>query len=416
MNAWNDFLLRLFDTKDIGTDFTKSIQTVIQECQSLFPNFHVKFWIINTRKNEVKTFAFQANKLKNKDFPLSQFKFEKYLRSKTRPFYVFQSYKTTRLLIPLFIDDTLSACFSVSANKNIKLSSWKRRLPYFFIAAKRLIKILDLKAKNTAIDTLLELNQNLEQKVLQIDLSLEREKRAHLQAGKMATLGEIAAGIAHEINNPLTIVVSRLAYLEKILGKKNMLLPEVTESIYKVNQTVERIVKIVNGLRHFAYAGEDKKSLVALTKVISDSLELCQERLKKNDIQIKITRPSFDIEISAYDTQMIQVLLNLIMNSLDAIKGLPEKWIEIEYKVEAETMKLIIRDSGSGLPSEIVEKIMNPFFTTKARGQGTGLGLSLSRSIIENHEGRLFYNPGTRNTEFVIQMPFVRILTDETSV
>jgi len=146
--------------------------------------------------------------------------------------------------------------------------------------------------------------------------------------------------------------------------------------------------------------------------VISDSLELCQERLKKNEIELKIIRPGFDVEISAFDTQMIQVLLNLIINSLDAIKNLTEKWIEIEYQVVDDLLNIIVRDSGHGLDSDIVSKIMNPFFTTKERGQGTGLGLSLSKSIIENHEGRLYYNPDSSNTEFVIELPYMRTFTE----
>tara|TARA_B110001454_G_C12722892_1_gene435546 strand:- start:1143 stop:2390 length:1248 start_codon:yes stop_codon:yes gene_type:complete len=410
MTVLNDFLIRLFDTKETGTDFSKSIQTIIEEYQAVFPHYRLKFWVVNPRKNEIKIFALSDGDIKVKEFPLSQFKYENLLRSKSKPFYAFDSKKQKRILIPLFIENVLSGCVAVSARKSKSMSAWKTRLPYFFIAAKRFVKVLEVSAKNNAIDTLMELNQTLENKVTQIDLSLEHEKRAHMQAGKMATLGEVAVGIAHEINNPLTIIVSRLGNLEKNLLKKNMLLPEIADSIVKVNQTVERIVKIINGLRHFAYNGEEKKSPVVLTKVISDSLELCQERLKKNDIELKIKKPAFDVEISAYDTQMIQVLLNLIINSLDAIKNLSEKWIEIEYKIEAESLNVIVRDSGSGLASDVADKIMNPFYTTKERGQGTGLGLSLSKAIVENHEGRLFYNSKSAHTEFVIELPYMRVL------
>lgn len=407
---WNDFLIRLFDTKETGTDFSKSIEAIIKECRVLFPSYKLKFWIINTRKNDIRIFSIKDKEIEIKEFSLSLFKFENLLRSKSKPFYVFESEKQRRILIPLFIEDTLSGCLAVSASKKKSASAWKSRLPYFFIAAKGFVKVLEMSTKNTAIDTLLEMNQNLENKVAQIDLSLEREKRAHMQAGKMATLGEVAVGIAHEINNPLTIIVSRLGNLEKNLTKKNMLLPEIADSINKVNQTVERIVKIINGLRHFAYNGEENKSPVVLTRIISDSLELCQERLKKNEIELKIKNSKFDVEISACDTQMIQVLLNLIINSLDAIKNLSEKWIEIEYKIEAETLNVIVRDSGKGLAADVAAKIMNPFYTTKERGQGTGLGLSLSKSIIENHEGRLFYNSKSANTEFVIELPFLRVV------
>lgn len=412
MTALNDFLLRLFDSKETSTNFSSSVRTILWECHTLFPKYRVKFWSINPRKNEIKVYGVTNKQLEIKEFPLSQFKFEARLRSKAKPFYAYKAHRQTRILIPLFIDDALSGCLAVSASGRQTPAQWKVRMPYFFIAAKRLIKAFELSVKNTAIDTLMELNQNLEDRVTQIDLSLEREKRAHMQAGKMATLGEVAVGIAHEINNPLTIIVSRLGNLEKNLVKKNMLLPEIADSINKVNQTVERIVKIINGLRHFAYSGEERKQPVNLTKVISDSLELCQERLKKNEIELKIIRPGFDVEISAFDTQMIQVLLNLIINSLDAIKNLTEKWIEIEYQVVDDLLNIIVRDSGLGLDSDIVSKIMNPFFTTKERGQGTGLGLSLSKSIIENHEGRLYYNPDSSNTEFVIELPYMRTFTE----
>lgn len=412
MIALNNFLFRLFDTKETSTNFSMSITTIVEECQLLFPKYRVKFWSINPRKNEIKIYSVKNKQLQTTAFPLSQFKFESRLRSKAKPFYAYTSARQTRILIPLFIDDVLSGCLAVSASKQQTPVQWKVRMPYFFIAAKRMLKAFEMSIKNTAIDTLMELNQDLEDKVTQIDLSLEREKRAHLQAGKMATLGEVAVGIAHEISNPLTIIVSRLGNLEKNLVKKNMLLPEVAESIHKVNQTVDRIVKIINGLRHFAYNGDEKKKPVNLTKVIADSLDLCQERLKKNEIELKIIRPAFDVEISAFDTQMIQVFLNLIINSLDAIKNLSEKWIELEYRVDSELLHIMVRDSGRGLDSEIVSKIMNPFFTTKERGQGTGLGLSLSKSIIENHEGRLFYNSESPNTEFVIELPYMRKFTE----
>jgi hypothetical protein len=410
MSAWNDFLIRLFDSKEIGADFSKSIETIIRECDNLFPSYLLKFWIINTRKNEVKVFAVKGNELKLNVFPLSQFKFETLLRSKSKPYYVFESKRHHRILIPLFIEGTLSGCVSVSANSKTSIPKWKARRPYFLLLAKRFMKVLELNAKNTAIDTLMEVNQNLENRLAEIDLSLDHEKRAHMQAGKMATLGEVAVGIAHEINNPLTIIVSRVGNLEKNLIKKDVLSPEFAESIKKIYQTVDRIVKIINGLRHFAYNGDDKKSPVILTRLISDSLELCQERLKKNYIELKIKKTTFDVEISAYDTQIIQVLLNLIINSLDAIKSLADKWIEIEYRIEAEKLNIIVRDSGTGLAADVADKIMNPFYTTKERGHGTGLGLSLSKSIVENHEGRLFYNSKSANTEFVIELPYIRVL------
>ncbi|MBL7542372.1 MAG: GHKL domain-containing protein [Bdellovibrionaceae bacterium] len=413
MNKWHNFLTRLFDTRENVHEFSEPILTTLLECRFFFPEFKIAFWSVNVRKNEIKIYRKKGKQLVVFDHALSQFKFESLLRSRSRPYYVFETAAQKRVLIPLFVDNTFSGCLSIAAPKTCDHVFWQRRMPYFYIVAKRLLKVLEFNIRNNAIDTLMELNQNLEDKVQEKSLSLEQEKRAHMQAGKMATLGEVAVGIAHEINNPLTIVVSRVGSLEKNLAKKNLLNPDIAESIVKINQTIERIVKIINGLRHFAYSGDHRKTSTTLSKVISDSLELCQERLKKNDIALKVVKSVFDVEISVYDTQMIQVLLNLIINSLDAIKDLSDKWIEIEYKIQNDHLNIIVRDSGSGLAADVAAKIMNPFYTTKERGKGTGLGLSLSKSIVENHEGRLFYNADAKNTEFVIELPYMRLLNNE---
>ncbi len=410
MNVWQKFLISLFDTKDAGTDLENPILEVLVECKELFPSFRVSFWSINARKNEIKIYALKLGKLVASEKALSQFKFEKQIRSKTKPFYSFHLKNSQRVLIPLFVDGNLSGCVAVSSGLKTTQNSWKLLLPYFFIQAKRLLKWMQLSQKNNAIDTLMELNLSLEDQVREKARSLEQEKSAHLQASKMATLGEVAAGIAHEINNPLTIIVSRVNLLERNLEKKSLLNPELVDSFNKINLTVERIVKIINGLRYFAHNGSGKKANVVVSRIISDSLDLCQERLKKNEIELKVVKPVFDVEISAHDTQIIQVLLNLIINSLDAIKDLSEKWIEIEYKIENDHLRVTVRDSGHGLTSEIANKIMTPFYTTKDKGQGTGLGLSLSKTIIENHEGRLFYNSESKNTEFVIELPYMRTI------
>lgn len=410
MNIWQTFLTDLFNDKATPAHFTNPIHQVLSECNQLFPGFRISFWSISTRKNQILIHKIKDHKLETTQRALSQFKFEKIVRSKESPYYYFSTKTSNRILIPLFVSGQLSGCVSVAAAKSKTSKQWKARLPYFFIAAKRLLKWLELSIKDHAIETLIELNQNLETQMIQKEFSLEQEKRAHLQASKMATLGEVAAGIAHEINNPLTIIMSRVAKVEMILQKNSLMTTDFSDSIGKINQTIERIAKIINGLRRFAHAGGDKKQNVTLIKVINDSLELCQERLKKNEIELRVIKSDFDVEVSAHDTQLIQVLLNLIINSLDAIKGLSEKWIEIEYKIEKDHLNLIVRDSGAGLSPDVAKKIMNPFYTTKDREQGTGLGLSLSKTIIENHEGKLFYNSNAKHTEFVIELPYMRTL------
>lgn len=413
MGVWQNFLISMFDTKESHGSVSSQIEQVLAECSKQFPGFKVSFWVINTRKNEIKAYKIISGSLVQSNRALSQFRFEHTLRSKNKPFYLFQNVRQNRVLIPLFVDGNLSGCVAVSSARSKSYEVWRRRLPYFFLVGKRLLKFLALNTKNQAIDTLMELNQKLKKEVGEKALFLEQEQQAHWQTSKMATLGQVAVEIAHEINNPLTIIVARIASLEKSMEKKGILNSEFSESMVKINETIERIVKIVNGLRHFSHTGGDKKTGVVMSRIISDSLDLCHDRLKKSGTALKILKPVFDIEVLGHDTQLVQVLLNLIINSLDAVseqKDQSDKWIQIEYKIQKDNLNIIVRDSGQGLRAEVVDKIMNPFYTTKEKGRGTGLGLSLSKTIIENHGGKLFYNLGTKNTEFIIELPYTRII------
>jgi C4-dicarboxylate-specific signal transduction histidine kinase len=112
-----------------------------------------------------------------------------------------------------------------------------------------------------------------------------------------------------------------------------------------------------------------------------------------------------DGQVNCRPTQLSQVLLNLLSNAFDAVSALSEKWVRLTVTQEEQKLIIKVIDSGNGIPSDIAEKIMQPFFTTKVIGKGTGLGLSISRGIIESHEGALFYDPSEKNTTFVIELP-----------
>jgi signal transduction histidine kinase len=112
-----------------------------------------------------------------------------------------------------------------------------------------------------------------------------------------------------------------------------------------------------------------------------------------------------DFTFECRASQIEQVLLNLLSNSIDSISDLPEKWIKIEILPQKDSFTLRFTDSGKGIPMQIADRIMEPFFTTKAVGKGTGLGLSISKGLIESHNGQLLYNNKSKNTEFTIQLP-----------
>ncbi len=230
-------------------------------------------------------------------------------------------------------------------------------------------------------------------------------RKRMVEASKMASLGEMASGIAHEVNNPLSIISAKVYQTKTILKNSDININKANECLSAVDDTVFRIANIVKGLKRFARKStQDPHSLVTISQIVDETLAFCKHRLLTKSIRLDI---QIDEEylITCNPTGISQVLINLMNNAIDAIKGLDEKWIELKITKVNGRLIISLRDSGKGIPQAIVEKIMNPFFTTKPIGHGTGLGLSISKGIIEDHGGRLFYNQGSPHTEFIIELP-----------
>lgn len=242
---------------------------------------------------------------------------------------------------------------------------------------------------------------------------LEEERSLNFHAAKMATLGEMASGVAHEINNPLTIILNRAQQIDKYLNLVPPNIEESQNSAKKILATVERISKVIKALRNFARDGkEDTLEKTKLEIVISETLDLCQERFATNGISLKlIPLPDSSIlnfHISCARIQLEQVFLNILNNAFDAVEGMDNSTVEVQvYKEGTKTICIAIEDSGIGIPKDIKDKIMEPFFTTKAIGKGTGIGLSISKGIIEKHNGQLFLDGTSKNTRFIIKLPLV---------
>jgi signal transduction histidine kinase len=226
-----------------------------------------------------------------------------------------------------------------------------------------------------------------------------------MHSAKMSSLGEMASGISHEINNPLTIIKGKAGTIRKILSTENPDLLKAQAELLKVEQTVDRISKIIKGLKSFSRNGtNDPKEPTLLVNIIEDTLELCRERFHSREIQLRIGNIS-DVIIEARPEQISQILINLLGNSLDAIANLPKRWISIETHIEGNLVQVIITDSGNGIEAKIAEKMMQPFFTTKDIGEGTGLGLSISMGLARDHKGKLSYDSTSANTRFVLELP-----------
>ncbi len=225
------------------------------------------------------------------------------------------------------------------------------------------------------------------------------------QASKLSTLGEMASGIAHEINNPLAIIHGRTMLIKKKFSKLNIESFDIESDLKIIETTVDRIAKIVGGLRTYSRSAEnDPFETVKMAQIIDETVSLTAEKIKQSGVELRVVCPE-DVTVQARSAQISQVLMNLISNAEYEVQKYNEKWIEILVQAHGSRVIIMVTDSGQGIDPKIVSKLMEPFFTTKQVGLGTGLGLSISKNLIEQHGGKLYYDASCENTRFVIELP-----------
>ncbi len=238
---------------------------------------------------------------------------------------------------------------------------------------------------------------------------LEEQRQKLVYASKMSTLGEMAAGISHEINNPLAIISGKAALLKNSFLNNTMDPKKAVDDLDKIQQTTFRISKIIKGLKAFARNSDrDKLESVNYMSTVNDTLELCQARFKSHGVELDL-KLATETKIHCSTTQISQVLLNLLNNSFDAIEKEKDKWIRLETKVQGDFLQFAVTDCGKGILPEILEKMMQPFFTTKEVGKGTGLGLSISKGIVEQHGGKFWYDNKSIHTRFCFTIPLAKV-------
>lgn len=242
-------------------------------------------------------------------------------------------------------------------------------------------------------------------KKLQKDLEEEKLKAVH--SSKMASLGEMAGGISHEINNPLSIIEGNASKILRTVEKESFDIEDLKKAASKIEQTTERIAKIIKGLRSFSRDGaKDPFVPTTVKSLIDDTLSFCEARLANHRIELKINPFDPELKIDCRGVQLSQVILNLINNSSDAIHNMVNPWIQLNViELNDNNIEISITDCGKGISPDVAEKIMQPFFTTKGIGKGTGLGLSIAKGIIESHQGRFYLDINCPNTRFVIELP-----------
>lgn len=230
-----------------------------------------------------------------------------------------------------------------------------------------------------------------------------------VRVNKLTALGEMAAGIAHEINTPLNAILGNTEMLEMMAENNRLEGAEVLKCARKIDATIASISDIITGLRHMARR-ETNIGFVRqdLCKLIRDTIKVCQLNLRKNGARVELDLPVGILEIECNPVQLSQVLINMLNNSVDAINGLPDRWVKIQAQEGVGYVEVRVTDSGAGIPSHIADKIMTPFFTTKESDKGTGLGLSISQTIVQTHGGKLELDQNYPHTSFVIRLPKVQ--------
>jgi C4-dicarboxylate-specific signal transduction histidine kinase len=210
-----------------------------------------------------------------------------------------------------------------------------------------------------------------------------------IQAGKLATLGELTTGVAHELNNPLNNIGLFVGNVIDHLRLGEVDNERMLRDLEKVVEQVKKATEIITHLRTFGRAAPVTLEPVSMNDIIERSLSLVQEQLRLRLIDVEVERCSEAPVVLANAIQLEQVFINLLTNARDALAESKRKVIRIECSLEDDAVVVVFRDTGPGIPESFEQRIFDPFFTTKEVGTGTGLGLSITYGIIKDHGGTI---------------------------
>ena len=235
--------------------------------------------------------------------------------------------------------------------------------------------------------------------------SLDQKQLIINRTSKFSALGEVAASIAHEINNPLAVIAGYNTKIYKQIESGDLNAEDISRKSLKIKENIKRIVQIIESLRFISRDGDgDDFVKIKIGYILDDVQSLCKETLKHKTIRLNLEEFNYDHVVTCRPVQIAQVLVNLINNSIDALEQSHDSWISITSKIEDNKIIVSVTDSGPIIPDSVAQKILDPFFTTKASGKGTGLGLSISKAIMESHDGILSFETSP-HTCFRLEFP-----------
>jgi C4-dicarboxylate-specific signal transduction histidine kinase len=239
-------------------------------------------------------------------------------------------------------------------------------------------------------------------------VELVQQTKNLIYTSRLAALGEMASGLSHEINNPLMIIQGGIEFVEKLLRKKSEFSGTIADIVTRSKIAINRIVYLINGLKNFARQDQDfTKEAVPLSTIIDEAFVFCSEMLKMHNINLYMDKVP-QITLNCRPLQISQVLFNLIKNADEVLEKETDKnhkWIRISFKETPTDVFVYVSNGGNHIPLTDQGKIFQPFFTTKDVGEGVGMGLSISRGIMQEHEGELIFDWNAPDTTFILKIP-----------
>ncbi len=270
---------------------------------------------------------------------------------------------------------------------------------------------MDLMEKPADLKTLTDkIKKAQTKKMILIEKQAEEKMNERaIEAGKLASVGELASGIAHEINNPIAIMVEEAGWLSDLLSDEDLANPQNMEEFRRALNQIKaqggRCKDITHKLLFFAKKTDSRVREVQINDIIEETVSTSEQRAKESNVKIVKHLDQELPKVSASPSEMQQVLLNLINNAIDAI-GTGGGSIEITSRFNGGYVAIDVADTGQGIPNELINRIFDPFFTTKPVGKGTGLGLSICYGIIKKMGGDITLNSSVgMGATFQVHLP-----------
>ena len=244
---------------------------------------------------------------------------------------------------------------------------------------------------------------------------VRRSQQQLTQSAKMATLGEMATGLAHEINQPLNVMRMAIVNVLKRLNNGDVQIDYLKDKLNRIDSQVQRAARVVDHMRVFGRRSDIEQQPFNPADAIEGTLSLLAEGMRGKGVELRIGEIGFAVQVRGFIDQLEQVLINLMVNARDALLSKREAdrefnpWIALYAERDERCVRIWVEDNGGGIDPRLMEKVFEPFFTTKPVGIGTGLGLSVSYGIIENMEGRLSVRNSEQGALFCIELPVVPV-------